>query len=131
LSLVGVIRGDELADEVDDLRDGLAGQGLDVGSRHAEPVCVVAVGLGELGGDRDGRAAVGIGLDVDLVVHVGDVLDQGDLVAARGEPGAQHGEDDVRPGVADVHEVVDRGTAGVDADLAVVARHELLFTLRE
>ena len=97
----------------------------------AEPVSVVEVGLRVLGRDGDRRAVLGGGLGVDLVVDVGDVLDQRDVVAARGQPGPQHGEDDVRAGVADVHVVVDRGTAGVDADLAGVARDELLLALRE
>ena len=44
VSLVGVAAGDELADEVDDLGDGLGGPGLHVGARDAEPVGVLDVG---------------------------------------------------------------------------------------
>jgi len=47
--------------------------------------------------------------------------DERDLVPAAPQPVPQHGEGHVGARVADVHEVVDGGTAGVDADLALVA----------
>ena len=78
-----------------------------------------------------GAAALGVGLVDDLVVDVGDVLDQRHCEAAAPQPAAQHGEGDVGTGVADVHEVVHGGAAAVDADLARLARDELLFALRQ
>ena len=126
---VGVVGADELADEVDDLGDGLGGPGLDVRARDPEPVGVHDVGGGVLLGHGRRVPPLGIGLVDDLVVHVGDVGDQRDVEAAVREPGAQDGEGDVGARVADVHQVVDRGAAAVDAGLAGVAGLERLLLL--
>ena len=127
--LVGVPAGDELADEVDDLRDRLGGLGLDVRPRDAQPVGVLDVGGGVLLRHRRRVAALVVRLVDDLVVDVGDVGHQRDVEAPVREPRAQDGEGDVGARVADVHQVVDRGAAAVDAGLAGVAGLERLLLL--
>ena len=66
---------------------------------------------GELGA-RAGRSVV------DLVVDVGDVVDELRVVAVRAQPRAQPHADDERPRVADVGARVDRRAAEVHADRA-------------
>ena len=53
-----------------------------------------------------------------LVVDVGEVLDEGHVVAQVLHETAQRVEYDEGPGVADVEIVVHRGAAGIDAHLA-------------
>ena len=67
------------------------------------------------------------GLGDDAVVHVGEVHHLDDLEAARAQEAAQDVLEDEGAEIADVGEVVDRGTAGVDAHLARVQRHKGLF----
>ena len=62
----------------------------------------------------------------DLVVHVGDVHDVLQLVAALPQEAAQQFDDDEGAEVADVAVVVNRGPAGVHADGVVFQRVELL-----
>ena len=59
-----------------------------------------------------------VGLAQDLVVDVGDVADEVDLVALVGQPAAQHVEVDRGPDVTDVRLRLHRETADVDARLA-------------
>ena len=70
--------------------------------------------------------AVARGVADDLVVHVGDVHDVLQLVAALLQEAAQRVDDDEGAEVADVPVVVHRGTAGVHADQVVFQRMELL-----
>ena len=60
------------------------------------------------------------------VVHVGQVHDMEDLVAAGLEPAAQKVLEEERPEIADVGVVVDGGTAGVERHPARVERLERL-----
>ena len=71
-----------------------------------------------------------VGAIDDLVVHVGEVLREGDLVTARDEPAANHVEADKRACVADVDVVVHRGAAHVHADLALLDGLKVLFLMR-
>jgi len=66
----------------------------------------------------------------DLVVHVGEVLRERDIVAARDEPAANHVEADERARVADVDVVVHRGAAHVHADLALLDGLECFLAVR-
>ena len=61
-------------------------------------------------GARPGRRLV------DLVVHVGDVVDERDVVAAPPQPAREPGADDERPRVADVRPRVDGRAADVHPD---------------
>ena len=63
----------------------------------------------------------------DLVIDIGEVLGERDLVAARDEPATNHIEADERAGIADVDVVVDRGAAHIHADLAGLDGLELFL----
>ena len=67
---------------------------------------------GRARGELGARARRGV---VDLVVHVGDVVDERRVVAAAPQPVAQPHADDERPRVADVRALVDRRPAEVHA----------------
>ena len=89
---VRVATPDQLADQLDHLRD-VTGGGRFVGRRqHVErgvrPVELAAHDVGEV---VPGPALLG-GLQQDLVVDVGDVADEVDLVAAGDQPSPQHVE---------------------------------------
>ena len=74
--------------------------------------------------------AIASGIANDLVVHVGDVHDVLQLVAALLQEAAQGVDDDEGAEVADVSVVVDRGTASVHADQVVFQRAEFLDLAR-
>ena len=64
-------------------------------------------------------------LDEDLVVDVGDVADQRDVEAARGQPAAQHVEVHRRADVTDVRLRLHRQPAQVDPHASRLARDEV------
>ena len=74
--------------------------------------------VGKLAGDVLGGAALLVGALDDLVVHVGQVLGEGDLVALVHEVTADDVEGQERATVADVNLVIDGGAADVHANLA-------------
>ena len=115
LGLVGEAPGEELLDQRDLLADGLGCPRLDVRPSKAEAVGVLDVPGSRLGGQL---GAVPGGRLVDLVVDVGDVLDEGNLVAGFDEPPAEPRRDDKGPRVADVDPPVDGRAAEVHADRA-------------
>ena len=84
------------------------------------------VGRHPLGQFLDRRAEF-LGADDELVVHVGDVDDEGDLIAEIGQIALDRVEDDGADHVADVARLVDGRPADVHADLAGLDRLELLF----
>ena len=87
-----------------------------------EPLeAVEVIGRHALGQLLDGRAQFP-GADDQLVVHVGDVDDQRDLVAEIGQVALDRVEDDRPDHVADVAGLVDRRPADVHADLAGLDR---------
>ena len=75
---------------------------------------------------RRGTALL-VGAVDDLVVDVGDVLDEADVEALPLQVAADHVEGQERARVADVDVVVDRRAADVHRDLARLARDELLL----
>ncbi len=122
---------DEPLDERDDRADVLRGLRHLVDPGHAEAGEVLEViGRHLLGELRHRRAADGA-LGDDLVVHVGDVHDPGDLPAGILEV-ALHGVEDHRPDhVADVARLVDRRTAEVHPHVSGPHRRERRLPLRE
>ena len=78
-----------------------------------EAADVLEVPLGRLRRPRSARARRRL---VDLVVHVGDVVDERDVVAAQPQPARVPGADHVRAGVPDVRTRVHRRAADVHAD---------------
>ena len=124
---VGVAALDEPLDHLDHAGDRLGGLGALGGVLDAERAHRRDERLGVLLGDLGGGAALFVGAVDDLVVDVGDVLDEPDVVALVLEVAADHVERQERPRVADVDVVVDRRAADVHRDLAGLARDELLF----
>ena len=109
---------DQLLDQLDDLVDRLAGERLVVGAAEPELVRVLEVPAGRRRGQLLTSDPLLHRSLVDLVVHVGDVLDERDLVALVLEPALQPDEDDVRPRVPHVDSLVNGGPADVHANRA-------------
>ena len=107
--------------------DLLGGAGAHIGIEHVGSAHDADELVGELRRDLGGRTALLVGALDDLVVDIGEVLGERDLVAARDKPAANHIEADERAGVADVDVVVDRGAAHVHADLAGLDGLELFL----
>ena len=101
---------DQLLDERDDLRHRLSRLRHPVGLTEPEVARVLEVPLGCLRGQLSACARRGV---VDLVVDVGDVVDELRVVAAQAQPRPQPHPDDERPCVADVCARVDRRPAEV------------------
>ena len=83
VDLVGVLARDQLLDELDDHRDVLRHLRHLVGHAEAERLRVLEVPLGRLLRELGARARGGV---VDLVVHVGDVVDERHVVARHLQP---------------------------------------------
>jgi hypothetical protein len=118
---------DEAFDHADHARHGLrrprlGGRLLDpeVGHRLEKRVRVTAGHVG-------GRDALVVGRTDDLVIDVGDVLDEADVVTAILEVAPDHVERQERARVPDVDVVVDRRPTDVHGDPTLVTRDELLF----
>src|SRR5690606_37516251 len=73
------------------------------------------------------------GAGVDLVVHVRDVAYIGYVLGAveRAQQAEQHVEDDHRPRIADMSEVVDSRPAHIHAHIAGIERDEILLAPRQ
>ncbi len=112
-------RRDQLLDEVDDLGDALRRLRQLVRHAEAEVAGVLEIPLRRARGELGARAGRGV---VDLVVHVRDVVDERDLVAAVPQPVAQPHAEDERARVADVRALVDGRAAEVHPDGTVLRR---------
>ena len=93
-----------------------------VGTTQPQRVGVRAVVRGHLRRQLSARLAPRARGVVDLVVDVGDVDHEADVVALVPEEARQQAEDDERARVADVDAAVDRRTARVDPHAPGVAR---------
>ena len=114
-----------------DVADALAGLGVDVGAVDAQPGGVLEVLLDVPGGELQGLHALLRRAGDDLVVHVGEVGDVGDLVAGVPEVPGDHVEYDHAPCVPHVDVVVDGDAADVHPDLSGLDGLELLRGGRE
>ncbi len=92
-------------------------RGSIVGGEHADrlvgPVELAREALGE----RERRLACGRGVGEDLVVDVGHVAHERDLVAGLDEPAPEHVDDHRAAQVADVRRGLDGRAAQVNADM--------------
>ena len=126
---VGVALLDEDLDHLLHRGDLLRRAGADVGVEDAEAMHLLDEGGGELLGDVGGGASLLVRAVDDLVVHVGEVLGEGDLVPLEHEVATNHVEGEERAPVADVDLVVDRGAADVHADLVGLDGPELFLAV--
>lgn len=118
---------DKRLDHGDHGTDLLGGAGAHIGIEHVGSAHNANELIRELRRDLGSRTALLVGTLDDLIVDIGEVLGERDLVTARDEPAANHIEADERAGVADVDVVVDRGAAHVHADLAGLDGLELFL----
>ena len=118
---------DKRLDHGDHGTDLFGGAGTHVGIEHVGGAHDADELVGEFRRDLSSRTALLVGALDDLVIDIGEVLGERDLVAARDEPTADHVKADERAGVADVNVVVDRGAAHVHADLAGLDGLELFL----
>ena len=127
---IGVALLDEALNHLDHRGDLARGTRANVGVEHVQAMHLLDEGVGELRGHLLRRAALLVGAVDDLVVHVGEVLGEGDLVALVGEVAADDVEGQKRAAVAHVDLVVDGGPAHVHADLARLDGLEFLLLVR-
>ena len=113
---VGHVPLEQLLDELDDLRDRLGRARLEVGPPEAEVARVLEEPLRRPLGQLAARDSLLRGLGVDLVVDVGDVVDERHVVARLAQPVAEPHAEDERPRVADVDALVHGRPADVHAD---------------
>jgi len=117
---------DQRLDQRDHFRDVARRARLLRRRQGAEHAHVLLICLGRAYGQRaDGLAGLCRCLD-DLVVHIGEVADIGDMLVAVNM--AQQPEQDIehhhRPCVADMGEVIDRGSADIHPDLLGIDRRK-------
>ena len=113
--------------ELYDLRDVLRDLRMHVGLHNAQRLRVVEVLLDVFLGDFRSADALLLGPVDDLVIHVGKVLHELDLVASVFEVPSECIEHHERSGVSYVKEIVDRRSADIHPDLARLDRYEFFF----
>src|SRR5215212_5633455 len=111
---VSVTLPDKLPNERDHLGDVLGGARFDIWEADAEEREPLVEGVGVAAHDLLPGDALLVGLVDDLVLHVSDVLDVGDVVAPALEVPHRHVPEQRRPRVPYVDVVVDRGPADVE-----------------
>jgi hypothetical protein len=124
---IGMVLVDQPLYELDHLGDVSGGAGFGRRRQHTQRV----IGRGERALERGSPlpprpAGVG-GLVEDLVVDVGDVADEGDVVAVGGQPATQHVEGDAAANVPDMGQALHRRTAQVDGGVPWAQRHEFTY----
>ena len=119
---VGMTALDQLLDQLDDLRDRLAGSRLVIGPAQAEAIGVGDVRVAHLARQLLARHPRRQGGRVNLVVDVRYVCNECDFVALMDEQAREQREDDVGTSVSDVDPAVDGGAAGIDPHYAVGVR---------
>lgn len=127
---VGVALLDEGLDHLLHGLDLVRGARADVGIEDAKAMHLLDEGVGELLCHIGGGTALLIGTVDDLVVHVGEVLGKGDLVALVHEVAADHVKREERARVANVNLVIDGGATDIHANLARLDGLELLLPVR-
>ena len=123
---VGVAPRDQPLDDRDHFGDMLGRARLDIGRQAVQRRDILledAIGLFRQ--FADGDPALG-GAGVDLVVDVGDVAHIGDVIRAifLAQKAIKRVEDDQRPGVADMGEIIDRRPADIKPHIAGVERRK-------
>ena len=125
LRRIGIVVGDQPLDDRDHLGDRLGRARLVVRRRAVQRRHVgMEIRRRARGDGGDGLARLARAR-VDLVIHVRDVADIGDAREGAAQEARQHVEDDDRPRIAEMREVIDRRAADIDADVSRVDRREV------
>ena len=103
---VGGVPLQERLDESDDLGDRFGGTRFEIGSTEPEGVRILEEPCRRLFRQLSARDPLLAGLEVDLVVDVGDVVDQRHLVAGRTKPAPKPHSEDERSRVPHVDSLV-------------------------
>ena len=123
---IGVPARDQPLDHGDHLRDMLGRTRLDIGRKAPQSRHILVKGLGGALCQVADAFLVRLGGGVDLVINIGDVAHIPHVIGAvaMAQQPVEHVEDDHRPCIANMREVVDRGPADIDADVLLVQRRE-------
>jgi hypothetical protein len=115
---------DEPVDQRDHLGNVTSGTGLDRGRQDAEGGVRFVEGPGLAGRQLPHGGVVVRGIDDDLVVDVGDVLDEGHVVTRGREPASEYVQRDRSAEVADVGGGLHGGSTDVHAHMTGAQRLE-------
>ena len=124
---IGMPLVDEGLNQVDDLLDMLRGPGVAGGPLHPQGVRIHVVFLDVAVRDLLDGAALLIGLADELIVDVGEILDEFHLVAPVLQVPAQGIEHHEGPGVANMEVIIHRRAAHIHADLPRFQGDELFL----
>ena len=116
VDIVGEAFIDKGLNHVDDFRDRVGDTGVHVSAADAQRVGVGEIFFDVFVCDFFGGAVFFVGTVDDFIVDVGEILNEGHIVADVFEIAAQHVEHDKGSGVADVKIIVDRRAAGIHFD---------------
>ena len=130
LHRIRVVLVDKPRDHVDHGLDLLRRAGADVGVKDVKAAHLLDEGGGELLGDRVCRGARLVCAVDDLVIHVGEVLRKGDLIALVHKVAADDVKGQEGTRVAYVDLVIDGRSAHVHANLALLDGRKLLLLVR-
>jgi len=123
---IGVAAGDQALDQPDHLGDVEGRAGLDIGGQRAERRHILMEVTGRAGGEAGDRLARFGGAGDDLVIDIGDVADIGHAGEKAPQQPHQRVEHHHGPGIAEMGEVIDGGTADIDADMRGIEGDEEL-----
>ena len=120
---------DEFLDHGDDVGDGLGDPGMDIGAANAQGIGVFEIFVDVFVSHGFGADAFFMASVYDFVVHIGKVLDKGDVVTDVFQKSSENVKNDERAGVADMEIVINRRSAGVHADFSIFDGDEFFFTV--
>ena len=123
---IGRALGHQIGDHRQHLGDMVGGAGREGRRQGAQGRRVLRIDLCVAVGDGLDRRALGGGLGVDLVIHVGDVarIDHRLGAVEMAQQAKQHVEDHHRPAVADVDRIIDGGPAYIHRHPVRIPRNE-------
>ena len=130
LGFVCVTGGDQTLDDLDHFLDVAGGARLHVRQRHAQSRHVAVIVLGRFFGQRADRDTEFGGARVDLVLHVREIPNVGDLRIQAAQQPHQNVVNHLRAGVTDMREVVDRRAADIHPDYSPDRRARTARSLR-
>lgn len=115
---VGVTLFDQFADHVEHIANMVSGVREVIDGVDAHELQIIEIVVGHLFGEGFDCHALFVGFVDELVVDIGNVDDEGDVIAGVGQVAFDGVEDDGADHVADVSGLIDSGTAEVHFDPA-------------